>query len=162
MRLPKTTQNGSCFSVKATKECAYPDADEQRHFRALFYESAASADSPWPGSNEQEGSRQRATPSSSRADVRESADCENGMPEFDASGRFDLDELKVRLTNGPLAGWEIEACRCGGLVSIRVRASSLALGNTPPPTPAALARDLSAQLGLPVSVEYCDAPAPSA
>ncbi|WP_146166247.1 hypothetical protein [Trinickia symbiotica] len=86
------------------------------------------------------------------------------MNAFAAPARFDLDALKVRLANGPLAGSEIEAYRRGQHLSIRVRARAVLHRDAQPVSAKELAQALSAQLGLDVSVEmegaleHCNSP----
>ncbi|HWX13239.1 MAG TPA: hypothetical protein VNZ04_14775 [Trinickia sp.] len=159
MYLPKAAQSGRPVSAAAGGGRAGPDAEEQRRFRALFDEVALPEDSPCSRPGERHDERRRATGAGSRAGCAESIDCEDGLAALAPPGRFDTDELKVRLTNGPLAGSEVEAYRYGGHVSLHVRAaSSTPLHCVEKPSAAKLAAELSKQLGLPVSVEYFDAP----
>jgi hypothetical protein len=159
MHLPKAAQSGRPVPVAAGAGRANRDAEEQRRFRALFDEAALPEDSPCSRPGERHDECRGATGSGSRAGCGEPIDCEDGLDSLVPPGRFDTDALKVRLTNGPLAGSEVEAYRYGGHVSLHVRAaSSTPLHGVERPSAAKLAAELSKQLGLPVSVEYCDAP----
>jgi hypothetical protein len=160
MHTPKAAQSGHTVPVAAAAGRADPDTEEQRRFQALLDEAAPPEDSPCSKPGERHDACRAATGAGSRAACGEPIDCENGLDSLDPPGRFDIDELKVRLTNGPLAGSEVEAYRCGGHVSLHVRAtSSTPLHGAQRPSAEKLAVELAKRLGLPVSVEYGDAPA---
>ncbi|MEA3121623.1 MAG: hypothetical protein QOH33_1178 [Paraburkholderia sp.] len=163
MRTLKAAQSNHFFpasvAVAATAGREEPDTGEQRRFRALFDEASPPEDSPCARPGEQHDQCRDVASSASHEDG-EPINCENNFNSLAPSRRFDIDELKVRLTNGPLAGSEVEAYRCGDQVSVHIRAAgSTPLQGIERPSAAKLAAELSMRLGLPVSVEYRDAPA---
>jgi hypothetical protein len=159
MHTLKAAQSGRPVPVPAAAGRADPDTEEQRRFRALFDEDVRPKDSQCLRPGERRDECRSATGSELRGGCSAPISCEDGLDSLEPPGRFDIDELKMRLTNGPLAGSEVEAYRCGGHVSLHVRAeSSTTLHNSERPSAAKLAAELSKRLGFPVSVEYGDAP----
>lgn len=159
MHTLKAAQSGRPVPVAATAGRAGLDTEEQRRFRAQFDEAVLPEDSPCSRPGERRDVCHGATGSELRGGCGWPIKCEDNLDSLAPLGRFDIDELKVRLANGPLAGSEVEVYRCGGHVSLHVRAArSTTLGNSERPSAANLAEELSKRLGLPVSVEYGDAP----
>ncbi|MEX3956735.1 hypothetical protein [Trinickia sp. EG282A] len=169
MRLPKAVGYGYRLSVEAGREGAHGSAGDERHFRALLEEVANPSDSLRTAVQRERDDLHEHTAlaqpwRSSDNALRAPTESEQSMHAFAAPTRFDLDTLKVRLTNGPLAGSEIEAYRRGQHLSIHVRARAVLRGDERPVSAKELCQALSAQLGLDVSVamegviEHCDSP----
>lgn len=158
MRLPKAGEHGSSSFVDAGRKGTKGRADDERHFQALFEESVNPSDALLVASTlARDDPREIATRPQSQRAARD-ASCrpperEQKMYAFGASASLDIDRLKVRLRNGPLAGSEIEAYRQGQHLSIHVRACLASPGQADRPSPKALAQMLSMRSGLNVSVE---------
>ncbi|AZE48333.1 hypothetical protein C4K04_2661 [Pseudomonas chlororaphis] len=72
-------------------------------------------------------------------------------------GRFNPDTLTLRLTNGPLAGLEIEASAHGSLLSLRVTVNDLNYFERIAGPREILESELAALFNRPVTLEVCSA-----
>ncbi|MCU1748798.1 hypothetical protein [Pseudomonas sp. 6D_7.1_Bac1] len=76
-------------------------------------------------------------------------------------GRFNPDTLNLRLTNGPLAGLEIEASAHGSLLALRITVTDLRYFERIAGPRKILESELAALFNRPVTLEVCSATAES-
>ncbi len=166
MRLSKAAEHGSPSFVNPGHDGSKSSPDDEEHFRTIFegcadpndrlpFVPACDPDDPREGEQERQLTahvRSRQVRGSAHASCAPS-ESEQDMHAFAPPARIDIDALKVRLTNGPLAGSEVEVYRHGQRLSIRVRRCATSADNALPVPPKELARALSTQTGLDVSVE---------
>lgn len=161
MRFPRAIERNHRTSTGSIEDGAPPDTHAQRRFQALLDPSFPAVEPACRGSKESkehEHPRPGQAKSIARSCASNSIDWENALDALATPMRVTTETLRVRLANGPLAGWEIEAHRYGDHISIRMWAIA-PLSQANPPSSTELANTLSKRLGLRVSVEYCDAPA---